>query len=252
MNKDNLCVVLVESQGALNIGSVCRAMLNFGFTDLRLVNPQADHLSLEARQMAVKAGHLLDAAKLFGSLEEALADCVMTFGTTRRFGRYRTGLLHPDEAAQQLIPVCDEGRVALVFGREDNGLLMTELDLCQNFITVPTSPELPSMNLAQSVVLHLYEVNRVCGELEGKTHGRKKLATSEQLEGLYQHMRSSLANIGYLNPQNPDHILRSYRRILGRAALDEREVGVLRGLFNQIDVYSGHKGPRQPDEEDHG
>ena len=245
MTEEKLAVVLVEPQGARNIGSVCRAMLNFGFTDLRLVNPQVDHLSHAARQMAVKATGVLENARIFNSLASALSDCVLSFGTTRRFGRYREDLVHPEEAAQLLVPAMQTGSVALVFGREDKGLFTSELDLCQYFITIPTNDELPSMNLAQAVVLCLYEVNRARGKLAGLKHGRKKLATNNQLEALYQHMRDSLVNIGYLNPQNPDHILRSFRRILGRSALNDREVRILRGLFNQIDLYSGRKQTRR-------
>jgi len=245
VEKNNLVVVLVESQGARNIGSICRAMLNFGFTDLRLVNPQVNHLSFEARQMAVKAGRLLEDAKVFSSLAEALADCRYSYGTTRRFGRYRVNMLHPEDAAENLIPIAEEGKVALVFGREDKGLLTEELDLCQQFVTIPTDDNLPSMNLAQAVGLCLYEVIRVDGVMRGMTHGRKQLAASEQLESMFQHMRDVLLRIEYLNPQNPDHVLRNYRRILGRAALSEKEVRILRGLFNQIDNYSGNKPPRE-------
>ena len=243
--KLQLSVVLVEPQGALNIGSVCRAMLNFGFTDLRLVNPQVNHLSRDARLMAVKAATVLESARVFQSLEEALAGCVLSFGTTRRFGRYREGLLHPDEAAAHLLPVAEKDYVALVFGREDRGLFTSELDLCQHFVTIPTDENLPSMNLAQAVTLCLYEVNKTRGQSAGRIHERKNFASSENLESMYQHMRQSLLGIGYLDPQNPDHILRSFRRILGRSGLNDREVRILRGLFNQIDLYSGHKLSRK-------
>lgn len=241
----HITVVLVEPQGALNIGSACRAMLNFGFSSLRLVNPQVDHLSRDARLMAVKATAVLENAQVFQSLEDALSDCALSFGTTRRFGRYREGLLHPDEAADRLLPVAPDAKVALVFGREDRGLLTSELDLCQHFITIPTDENQPSMNLAQAVSVCLYEVSKARGRSAGRTYGRKKLANNVTLESMYQHMRQSLLNIGYLDPQNPDHILRSFRRILSRSGLNDREVRILRGLFNQIDIYSGHKVPRK-------
>ena len=244
-SKLQLSVVLVEPQGPLNIGSVCRAMLNFGFTDLRLVNPQVDHLSQDARLMAVKAATVLESATVFQSLEDALSGCVLSFGTTRRFGRYREGLMHPDEAADHLLPVAGDYPVALVFGREDRGLFTSELDLCQHFITIPTDENLPSMNLAQAVSICLYEVSRARGRSAGSTHGRKNFASSENLESMYQHMRQSLVNIDYLDPQNPDHILRSFRRIFGRSGLNDREVRILRGLFNQIDIFSGHKFTRK-------
>ena len=247
-----LAVVLVEPQGALNIGSACRAMLNFGFTDLRLVNPQVDHLSQDARLMAVKAATVLENASVFQSLEEALAGCVLSFGTTRRFGRYREGLLHPDQAADQLLPVAQKDFAALVFGREDRGLFTSELDLCQHFITIPTDENMPSMNLAQAVSLCLYEVSKAKSRAKGRTFSHKNLANNENLESMYQHMRQSLLDIGYLDPQNPDHILRSFRRILSRSGLNDREVRILRGLFNQIDIYSGHKFVRKATRENNG
>ncbi|SEA66257.1 tRNA/rRNA methyltransferase [Desulfuromusa kysingii] len=246
-----LSVVLVEPQGALNIGSACRAMLNFGCSSLRLVNPQVDHLSRDARLMAVKAASVLESARVFESLEDALSDTVLSFGTTRRFGRYREGLLHPDEAADRLLSVAQKDSVALVFGREDRGLFTSELDLCQHFITIPTNENLPSMNLAQAVSICLYEVSRAKGRSAGLSYGRKGLANNAALESMYQHMRQTLLDIGYLDPQNPDHILRSFRRILSRSGLNDREVRILRGLFNQIDIYSGRKLSRRSTDGDH-
>lgn len=234
MQFDNLSVVLVAPSGALNIGSVARAMANFGVADLRLVAPQTDHNQDEARKMAVKATPILEQATVYDDLKSALADCRFALGTTRRFGKYRENLLHPDEAAQTLLPLLGKGRVALVFGREDRGLKTDELDLCQRLITIPTSDQLPSMNLAQSVAVCLYEIARSHGA--GNTPGGgRKLATVTQLEDLFEHMRRSFREIGYLDPQNPEHILRAIRRFLGRAALDPREVRILRGLLSQID-----------------
>jgi tRNA/rRNA methyltransferase len=237
-------IVLVEPQGAGNIGSVCRAMYNYGATDLRLVNPQVDYLGREARNMAVKAADLLEQATIYSSLPEALSDCSLSIGTTRRFGRYREGMLHPDEAANLILDIDPESASALVFGREDKGLFTSELDLCQHFVTIPTDARLPSMNLAQAVLVCLYEVYKRAGEIAGQAHGRKKLAGNQQLEALYQHMTQTLLQIDYLNPQNPDHIMRTYRRILGRAGLNDREVRILRGMFNQIDIATGMKNGR--------
>jgi tRNA/rRNA methyltransferase len=226
-------------------------MRNFGLSELRLVNPQTDHLLHEARQMAVKATDVLEAAKLFSSLEDALADCTLSIGTTRRFGRYREDMLHPDEAARLLLPVTDDAKVALVFGREDKGLHTAELDLCQRFVTIPTSDQLPSMNLAQSVAVCLYEISKTRGVLAGAEHGRKQLASNDNLERMYQHMRESLTRVGFLDPQNPDHILRSFRRILGRAELNEREVRILRGLFSQIELLDDQLAKLKNETADH-
>lgn len=244
MKLENVSIVLVEPQGGLNIGSVARVMLNFGFGDLRLVAPQVDHLGEEARRMAVKGSPLLEGATLFPDLAAALADCQLALGTTRRFGKYREGLLHPDEAATDLLPWTERGRVALVFGREDTGLLTSELDLCQRFVTIPTGEELPSLNLAQAVAVCLYETSKAAGAAQGKRPGRKRLASGRVLSALYDHMRRSLLDIGFLDPQNPDHILHTFRRIFGRAGLNEREVRILHGLWSRLDWVEAERRKR--------
>jgi tRNA/rRNA methyltransferase len=241
MNLNNLSVVLVGSRGERNIGSVARAMANFGVADLRLVAPQVDHLDEEARKMAVKASVLLEQATVYPDLQAALNDCHYAYATTRRFGKYRVDFHHPDSAAEELLPLLDGGRVAMVFGREDKGLKTEELDLCQRLITIPAGGSIASMNLAQSVVICLYEVGKQYGEAKGKEKGARKLASIEQLEVLFDHMRDTLLKINYLNPQNPEHIMRSYRQMFGRAALDDREVRILRGLMSEIDLVDDER-----------
>lgn len=250
MNLENICIVLIEPQGPRNIGSVARAMANFGMHDLRLVRPQTDHLQEEARQMAVKAAGLLEQAQTHAELETAVADCHCVFGTTRRLGKYRIDILNPDDAALQMLPLLDQGRVALVFGREDKGLKTEEIDLCQRLVTIPTDDRLPSMNLAQAVGICLYELYRQHGKALGKVANGKKLAASDEVEAMFSHMRQTFLAIDYLNPQNPEHILRTYRRMLGRAGLDAREVRALRGLLSSIDwVASEQNRLAQAEEE---
>ena len=241
MNVDHISIVLVEPQGALNIGSVCRSMMNFGFSDLRLVNPGADHLGGEARRMALKAESLLEGAGVFGSLADALADCHVAMGTTRRFGKYRDDFLQADEAARRAMALPEGARAALVFGREDRGLHTEELDLCQLFITLPTDEKFASMNLAQAATVCMYEIRKIaCG---GAVNGlaEKAPASHPEVERMFQHMRQTLLEIDYLDTSNPDHILRTFRRIFGRAGLDPREVRILQGLWSRIDWVEGER-----------
>ncbi|MBW6510991.1 MAG: RNA methyltransferase [Desulfuromonadaceae bacterium] len=237
-------VVLVGAQGPLNIGSVCRAMGNFGFSELRLVAPETDHLANDARQMAVKAKDILEGARIYPDLAAALADCSFAIGTTRRYGKYREDLYAPDGAAEALVARPAEETVALVFGREDHGLFTEELDLCQRTLTISTNDDMPSMNLAQAVSLCLYEVTRAARRasttIDDETNG-KKLASNETLESMFFHMRRSLVEAGYLDPVNPDHILRGFRRIFGRAGLNDREVRILHGLWSRIDWLEGER-----------
>ena len=237
----NICVVLVEPQGPLNIGSVCRSMANFGLSELRLVNPQADHLCHDARKMAVKATPILEQATLFESIQSALSDCHFSVATTRRIGKYRADLLDPAQAAQEVVTLSKVSKTALVFGREDHGLYTSELEKCQRLLTIPTHKNFPSMNLAQAVTLCLYEINNAQHKQNSNEKSIKKLASNELLESMLQHMRTTLLEVEYLDPQNPDHIIRSFRQIFGRAKLNEREVRMLHGLWRRIDWLDGER-----------
>ncbi len=251
-NLERIRVVLVEPQGDRNIGSVARGMANFGFSSLYLVNPQIDHLGEEARKMAVRAAPVLEQAQVCTSLEQALQGCRLAVGTTRRFGKYREDFIAPEGLAEALAPAGD-APVALVFGREDKGLLTSELDLCQILLTIPTRDALPSMNLASSVVLCLYALARDLAVATSEPPKGDPPAASEELENMYAHMRRTLLDIEYLDPQNPDHILRAFRRLFGRTRLDRREVKILQGLWSRIDWLEGERRrllARRHDEDD--
>jgi len=114
-----------------------------------------------------------------------------------------------------------------------------ELDLCHLVVTVPTAPEHPSLNLAQAVLLICYELRGGAAASDPDTAAPDAPATSEELEELYQHARTVLLRVGFLDPQNPDRILRVLRRLLGRVGPDSREVAILRGILRQMDWYAG-------------
>jgi len=236
ISSDHLCVVLVEPQGAGNIGSVARVMKNFGFGELRLVQPRASHLGAEARNMAVSAIDLLERAKVYENLALALSDRNLSLGTTRRFGKYREELLSPAEAATTIAALAKTAKAAIVFGPEDTGLKTEDLDLCQYSVTIPTHPALPSMNLAQAVAVCLYEASLKFSspaETEATTRG-KRPALGKNLEAMFAQMREVLLAVGFLNPQNPEHLLRAFRRMFARQGLSEHEVQILRGLWDKI------------------
>lgn len=229
---DKICVVLVEPQSPGNVGMVCRAMKNMGLRHLRLVKGCRTDQS-EARRFAVAARDLLDGAIRFESLEEALADCEISVATTRRIGKYRQETMEPGELVTRLQEGMGASRVALVFGREDNGLSTDELALCRWQATIPTSDEYGSLNLAQAVLIFCYEVSR--GLVTGVKAPERQLATTAEMEVLYRHMEQTLYEIGFLDAANPAHLMRTLRRIFARAELDGREVAVLRGMMSQVE-----------------
>lgn len=243
ITKDTISIILVEPQSPGNVGMVCRAMKNMGLTQLRLVNPCAiDHP--EALKFAVSARDLLDGAQIYPTLAAALADTPLSVATTRRHGKYRQEIWNPREIVGKLCSDAGTNRSALVFGREDSGLTTEEVALCRWQATIPTSDEYGSLNLAQAVLIFCYEL--FGGTVSGVREDVRELATGESLESMYGQMERILLKIGFLNPENPAHLMRSLRRIFARAEMDEREVAIVRGMMSQIDwaarEFKGKKG----------
>ncbi len=242
--RDRIAIVLVEPQSPGNVGMVCRAMKNMGLSELRIVKGcPIDHP--EALKFAVSAKDLLETAKVFPSLEDALADTELSVATTRRHGKYRLEIFSPEEIVRKIGANLTGNRAALVFGREDSGLTTDELSLCRWHATIPTSSEYGSLNLAQAVLIFCYELFTGIGE--GTLSGEARtLAGSASQEAFFGQMERTLMRIGFLNPQNPDHIIRTLRRIFSRAELDDREVTIMRGMMTQIDwatdQFRGKKG----------
>lgn len=238
-----LRVVLVRPKSAGNVGSVARAMKNFGVDDLVLVAPRR-YRAAAAEAMAVHASDLLERSRRCTSLAEAVADCSWVVGTTCRAGPYRRRVLSPREAASKIVSLGPAQPVALVFGPEDHGLSNDDLKLCHELLTIPTHGEYQSLNLAQAVLACLYEVflARHPSPEQGPL-----LATSGSLERMYEQLAGALLDIGFLHGGNPEHIMFAIRRIFGRANLEDREVAIWLGVARQIRWFAG--GGRQVAEE---
>lgn len=246
ITKDSISIILVEPQSPGNVGMVCRAMKNMGLTQLRLVNPcPIDHP--DALKFAVSARDVLEKAQMYTSLAAALADAPLSVATTRRHGKYRQEIWNPREIVGKLCSDGGTNRSALVFGREDSGLTTEEVALCRWQATIPTSDEYGSLNLAQAVLIFCYELfGGTVPEVRGEV---RELASGESLESMYAQMERILLKIGFLNPENPAHLMRSLRRIFARAEMDEREVAIVRGMMSQIDwaarEFKGKKGEEE-------
>ncbi|MFQ5903290.1 MAG: RNA methyltransferase [Candidatus Binatia bacterium] len=232
---ENIRVVLVEPRGSGNIGSVARAMKNMGLKDLAIVGGGRTK-SFWARAMAVHAEEILKGARRFSTLREAVAECGLVVGTTCRAGLYRSHSRSLREVAPKIVSAARSGKVALVFGPEDHGLSNRDLKNCQWLITIPSHPDYPSLNVAQAVMVCLYEI--FLAALKKPPREMISRAPAESVELLFDRMRRSLLKIGFLDSQNPEHILLALRRILGRAGLEEKDVRILTGLFRQIVWYA--------------
>ncbi len=229
----NVSIVLVGTLQPGNIGSVARVMKNTGLSRLCLARPQC-RIDNQSYMMATHASDILDSAVVYSSLHEAIADCACIVGTTARNRKHRRSML-PEEIADRLCRIGNTNRTALVFGPEDSGLQNSELELCSDVVSIPTAHEMSSMNISHAVAIVSYEMFRRGSAAVGT--GSEKLASSSNVEALFDHMRSALLDIGYLNPQNPDHVLGYFRRILTRAGITEKDVRTIRGLFRQLQWY---------------
>ena len=230
---DNIHIVLVGTLAPGNIGSTARAMKNMGLSNLCLVSPQCT-ITDEAFWMATNAGDIVRAARQVSTLGEAIAQTGYVFGTTARTRRWRT-FIEPDKMAKKALSLAAHNKVALVFGPEDKGLSNDELQLCSEIVSIPTAPGGRSLNLSHAVMIVCYEL--FCSLQKGGAHKEVTRAQADEMETMYDHMRSALLEIGFLNKENPDHTLGSFRRILSRAGLTSTEVRMIRGVFRQLLWY---------------
>lgn len=230
-----ITVILVETLQGGNLGATARAMKNMGLSRLRLVRPK-ERINRECQKMARDALHLVEEASIFDSLEDATVDQHLTLGTTSLRGRTaRREHLTPRQAVPIILETAAEHRVALVFGPERSGLDQNQLALCQRLISIPSSPQYPTLNLAQAVLIVAYELyNGILPEGPSSI----TLATQSDREEMYRQMQDLLIEIGFLQVSNPNHIMRSIRRFLGTADLTPRDVQILRGIFRQMEWFA--------------
>ena len=229
-----LVTVLHRPQDLVNIASVIRIMRNFGLRELRLVAP-VEYDAYRVEGIAHKTGDILKRVTLYDALEAALADCRLVAGFTARQRSAKRNASRPREAAAELLAAAEQGTVALLFGPEDKGLSNAELDLCHRIVTIPTSAESASLNLAQAVAVMAYELFVARGARPLKPPRREaEPATVEQMERLFAGVREALEAIDFFKTRNPEPILRTVREVLHRTPVDTREVELLRAMCYEV------------------
>ncbi len=233
-NSAGPAIVLVRPQLGENIGKAARAMLNFGLTDLRLVSPRDGWPNPAAGPAASGADIVLERARVFDSVADAVADCPFVYATTVRKRGLVVPVVSPEEAAREVRG--NAGASAILFGAERSGLETEEVAVAQKIVTVPINPEFRSLNLAQAVIILAYEWSKH-GELAVPTEGEPEepRATQEQLEGLIGQMDEALDKSGYYFP--PDRVpatRKTLRTILTKAGWSNREIQALRGMLRAL------------------
>jgi len=236
---DNISIILVEPSGDENVGMAARAMKNCGLTDLRLVNP-APFRTRGAKKWACNARDVLHRAKVFKSLEDAAADATFIVGLSRREGRLRPPTLSARKAASTIYTRTKRGPVALVFGREADGLNSSELDLCDSVWTIPTSKLYPSLNLAQAVMVAGHEIFKMQEARSQKSEARNDeeiFASKKEIAPVLKRLSEALIRLGYDDSDGGKlrrKIMREFEGIFGRGGLFPKDLNMFRGLTARI------------------
>lgn len=252
MSLDNIRVVLVHTTHSGNIGGVARAMKNMGLRNLTLVKP-LEYPAPEAEWRAASAIDVLEQASVVETVAEAVADAQFIVGTSARERRIPWPVQDARQCASRVVDNAHAGeQVAILFGREDRGLLNEELELCNLHCHIPTHEDYPSLNLAMAVQLVAYEIRmKALGDtlpVEEDAHWDTPFATAKDMQHFYTHLEETLIEIGFLDPGAPRQLMRRLKRLYNRVRLDEMELNILRGTLaeTQKSLKTGRSGAKKP------
>ncbi len=238
MNILQTAVVLVRPKYPENVGSVARACMNMGCRRIILVNPRNWDVA-KARILATPHSEaLLENITIAQDLAEALAPFSVVYGTTARTGGWRKSIITPEKAGDAVAEHLTMGEdIALVFGPEDTGLDNGEIEICGQLICIPTHRDMTSLNLAQAVLIILYEIfkHSLITPPAPRDFPPTRSITHKEQEVLIQRIKTSLMAIDFLHDDNPDYFMLPMRRFLQRFAMKRHEFNLLMGICRQIE-----------------
>lgn len=236
---ENIRIVLVNTSHTGNIGSAARAMKTMGLSQLVLVDPVSAPDG-KSSALAAGAGDVLANAKTVATLAEAVADCGLVIGTSARSRTLSWPMLEPRECGEKLIKEVPKYTVALVFGRENNGLSNDELQQCHFHVCIPANPEYSSLNLAAAVQTLCYEVRMAYLNVSRSKYPDSDpedndYPLSEDLEGFYSHLEQTLIKTNFIIAKHPGMVMTKLRRLYNRARPESAELNILRGILASVD-----------------
>jgi tRNA/rRNA methyltransferase len=227
----NIRIVLCRPSHPGNIGAAARAMKAMGLSDLRLVAPER-WPAKEDQWMATHAADVLEKAVIHERLGQAIDDCAAAFALSARPREWSPQVLDVRSAAARAAQLGD--KLAFVFGSEDAGLTNEEMFACQFLVHIPANPGSSSLNLAQAVQIVAYEL-RMAAEGTIPAQRKEKLATVEDIEGLYAHLEQAAVKSGFYVPESRSKLPERLRRLFSRVPeLEREEVNIIRGLLKAL------------------
>jgi tRNA/rRNA methyltransferase len=227
-------IVLVRPQLGENIGKAARAMLNFGLTEMRLVEPRDGWPNPSAGPAASGADIVLERARVYASTAEAVSDCAHVYATTVRKRGVTKPVVTPEEASREMAGA--QGRSAILFGPERSGLETEDVALARAILTVPINPEFGSLNLAQAVILCAYEWSKHEELVQPTLEELLPPAPQQELDGLIGHLERVLETKGYFSPETRrDATRRTLRGVLTKPRWNHLEIRTLRGVLSSLE-----------------
>ena len=231
-------IVLVEPNGAINVGSVARLCSNFEVDELRIVSPKCDIFSLESKKMALKGKSYIDNCKKFNSVEQAIFDCDLVLATCGRLEFSKDiECESPQEISKWISSFKEINNLAILFGREDRGLTNSELLFAHKIFNINTSKNCPSLNLSHAVAIILYELSKFSENNENKYTKVFNLASSKQINESFNDLEEMLLRIGYLLEHTSFSKISKFKKFLLKAKVSSHEINVLRGIVHQINWF---------------
>jgi len=232
---ERIRVVLFETQDLVNVAAVVRAMKNMGLSELRLVNAvPLDPWRIQG--IAHDTGDVLQKAREHTALDDAIGDCVLVAAFTARHRAAKWVVSTPREITGRLLDAAGEGPVALLFGREDRGLPNEVLDRANVHVSIPTT-KYASLNLAQAVMVALYELHLAAGDATRARKPPRKDAPppeSADVERFHADAEAALRAIDFFKTRYPEHVLRAVRSLVTRANPDARELSLMRAMAIEV------------------
>ena len=247
----NIAIVLVEPKYPENIGAAARSAMNMGISQLVVVRKEEPDREKMLKMATHKAAHLVENLVRHQTLEAALKPFAQVVGTTARLGGLRQVAVTPRRLPEHVFPFLQENRLAILFGPEHRGLTNDDLKYCQMVTNIPTA-DFSSLNLAQAVAIHCYELFSGISELcrQGHADFAPRIAGTFELEGMYSHLEEVLQKIDFLKDRENAYWMHNLRRFFGRMQLRSKEVKLIRGFCRQFLWYDEQNRPGQSAEPD--
>ena len=232
-------IVLVDTSHPGNIGAAARAMNRWGWAALALLRP-IYFPRYVARARGAGPDDVLAAAKVYGDVPSAIADCGWVVGASARLRTVALPVLDPRESAAEIWRRLPANRVAVLMGPEQSGLTNDDIARCRQLVHIPANPEFSSLNLAMALQVLCYELrmaapDRAAARITKSVPSDSRLATAAELEGLHEHLERLLTESEFLHPAHQRQVKLKLRRIFHKATLEENELNILRGALTSLD-----------------